>query len=210
MGHFLGRVLEEAIKTGKKVRSLTQIGKGAVSTSSAAIELTKRIFKNLKDKNVLIIGAGKIAELAAENLHAKGVRTVIVANRTFEKAKELAAVFKGKAVRFEDISRFLTESDIVISSTSAPHFILKEQQVQEAMRHREQRDLLIIDLGLPRNIPRETGNIKNVHLYNLDALSEVCETNLKERLSEAKKAENIIRAQLETFLQKWPAKERSL
>ncbi|HLD40884.1 MAG TPA: glutamyl-tRNA reductase [Candidatus Omnitrophota bacterium] len=210
VGHFLGRVFEEAIKTGKKVRNLTQIGKGAVSTSSAAIELTKGVFKNLKDKKVLIIGAGKIAELAVENLHSKGVQTVIVANRTFEKAKELAALFKGTAVRFDDILDYLADSDIVISSTSAPHFILKEKQVREAMRQRNHRPLLLIDLGLPRNIPQETGNIKDVHLYNLDDLSEVCEANLKERLSEAKKAENLIRAQLETFLQKWPAKERSL
>lgn len=210
MGHFLGRVFEEAIKTGKRVRSQTQIGKGAVSTSSAAIELTKGIFKNLKDKNVLIIGAGKIAELAVENLHAKGVKTVIVANRTFEKARELAEVFKGTAIRFEDISLYLEDADIVISSTSAPHFILKEKQVQEVMRHRNHRPLLLIDLGLPRNIPQETGKIKNAHLYNLDDLSGVCEANLKERLSEAKKAEAIIREQLKTFLQKWPAKEKSL
>lgn len=210
VGHFLGRVFEEAIKTGKRVRAKTQIGKGAVSTSSAAIELTKGVFKNLKDKNVLIIGAGKIAELAAENLHAKGVKTVIVANRTFEKAKELAEVFKGRAVRFEDISRFLAESDIVISSTSAPHFILKEKQIREAMLQRDHRPLLLIDLGLPRNIPQEAGQIKNAHLYNLDHLSEVCEANLKERLSEAKKAQALIREQLTAFLKKWPAKKRSL
>ena len=196
-GKTLNRFFTEALKIGKLVRSQTQIGKGAVSISSAAIELAKEIFEDLKDKKVLIIGAGKIAELAAENLYSKGAKTVLVANRTFEKAKELAGLFGGTAVKFKDIFEYLEDTDILISSTSAPHFIIKEEHIKKIMEKNKDRRLFLIDLGLPRNIAPEVSKINGVYLYNIDNLNEICEANLKERLSEAKKAEALIEKHLE-------------
>lgn len=196
-GKTLDRFFTEALRIGKLVRSQTQIGKGAVSISSAAIELAKKIFKDLKDKKVLIIGAGKIAELATENLYSKGAKTVLVANRTFEKAKELAGLFGGTAVKLKDIFEYLEDTDILISSTSAPHFIIKEKHIKEIMEKNKGRRLFLIDLGLPRNIEPKVNEINGVYLYNIDDLNEICEANLKERLYEAKKAEVLIEKRLE-------------
>ena|SRR3989338_2735982 len=196
-GTILSRIFEEAIRVGKKVRSLTQIGKGAVSISSAAIVLAKKALGTLKDKKVLIIGAGKIAELAVKDLYSQGIQTVLVANRTFAKAKELAYLFSGTAIRFKEIFQYLNSADILISSTSAPHFLITYKQMQEVMQLRNHRPLFLIDLGLPRNISPEVNEVENVHLNNLDDLTSVCDAHLKERLREARKAERIIDGHLE-------------
>lgn len=196
VGKMLTKVFEEAIRVGKKARSETGIGKGAVSTSSAAIGLAKKIFGSLKDKNVLIIGAGKIAELAVENLYTKGVKTVLVANRTFEKAKELASLFGGIAITFDQILGYMQDADILISSTSAPHYIITYTHIERIMKLRNHRALFLIDLGLPRNIAPEVSEVENVHLYNIDGLTSACDANIKERLSEVKKVEQIIEKHL--------------
>lgn len=191
-GNILGKIFTQAIRVGKKVRSQTQIGKGAVSVSSAALVLAKKLFGSLKDKKVLIIGAGKIAELAVKNLYPQGIQTVLVANRTFTKAKKLAYLFGGTAIKFKEIFQYLDSADILISSTSAPHFLITYKQMQEAMQSRNHRPLFLIDLGLPRNISPEVNEVENIRLYNLDDLTSVCDANLKERLCEAQKAEIII------------------
>lgn len=191
-GNILGKVFAEAIMVGKKVRAETQIGKGAVSISSAAIELAQKTFKSLKNRTILIIGAGKIAELAVENLHRKGAKTILVANRTFLKAQELARSFGGVAIKFERIFEHIRDADIIISSTGAPHYILNKEHIQEIMRQRNNHPLFLIDLGLPRNISPDAAGIRNVHLYNIDDLTCVCDANLKERRVEAQKAEQII------------------
>lgn len=193
---ILSRIFEEAIRIGKKVRTQTQIGKGTVSISSAAIVLAKKALGTLKDKKVLIIGAGKIAELAVRDLYSQGIKTVLVANRTFKKARELASVFAGTAITFKEIFPQLKDADILISSTSAPHFIVDYGQIQEVMQQRRHRPLFLIDLGLPRNISPEVKEVENIHLYNLDDLTDVCDANLKERLREAAKAEQIIERHL--------------
>ncbi len=195
-GRMLCKIFEEAIKVGKSVRSRTQIGSGAVSISSVAMALAKKALAALKDKNVLIIGAGKIAELAVKDLHSQGAQAVMVANRTFERAKELARLFGGTAINFKEISHALNSADIVISSTSAPHLILTYEHIHRAMRQRRHRPLFLIDLGLPRNISPEVTEVENTHLYNLDDLTSVCDANLKERLREAEKAEQIIESHL--------------
>lgn len=191
-GNILGKIFAEAIRIGKKVRGQTQIAKGAVSTSSVAIALAKKTLGTLKDKKVLIIGAGKIAELAVKNLYSQGIQAVLVANRTLKRAKELAHLFSGTAIRFKEIFQYLDSADILISSTSAPHFLITSKQMREVMRLRNHRPLFLIDLGLPRNISPEVNEVKNTHLYNLDDLTSVCDAHLKERLREAQKAERII------------------
>jgi len=192
LGRILDGIFQEAIRVGKKVRTQTQIGKGAISTSTAAIELARKIFETLEDKKVLIIGAGKIGELTVKNLSSRGIKTVIVANRTLVKAQEIARQFLGEAIRFEDIFDYMRSSDIVISSTSAPHFVITRDEVIKIMRARNNAPLFFIDLGLPRNIEPSVNNIENAYLYNIDDLSQVCNVNIKERLNEAKKAQQII------------------
>lgn len=192
LGRVLDGIFEEAIRVGKKVRTQTQIGKGAISTSTAAIELARRIFDTIEDKKVLIIGAGKIGELTVKNLSSRGIKTVIVANRTFSKARELAQKFQGEAIKFEDIADFMRLSDIIISSTSAPHFVITQDQVKKLMRLRNNLPLFFIDLGLPRNIEPSVNGIDNVYLYNIDDLARVCDANIRERRGEAKKAQQII------------------
>ncbi len=192
LGRILDGIFEEAIRVGKKVRSQTLIGKGAISTSTAAIELARRIFDTLEDKKVLIIGAGKIGELTVKNLSSRGIKTVIVANRTFSKARELALKFQGEAIKFEDISDFMRLSDIIISSTSAGHFVITKDVVKKLMRLRNNLPLFFIDLGLPRNIEPSVNGIDNVYLYNIDDLARVCDANIRERINEGKKAQQII------------------
>jgi glutamyl-tRNA reductase len=202
LGRNLDAVFEEAIKVGKKVRAQTQIGKGAISTSTAAIELSRKIFESLEDKKVLIIGAGKIGELTVKNLSSRGIKTVIVANRTLIKAQELAERFCGEAIKFENIFDYMRLSDIIISSTSAPHFVITAADVAKVMRARNNAPLFLIDLGLPRNIEPSTNAIENVYLYNIDDLAQVCDANLSQRRSESQKAEKIVDSCVELALKK--------
>jgi glutamyl-tRNA reductase len=202
LGRTLDTIFEEAIRAGKKVRTQTQIGKGAISTSTAAIELSRKIFESLEDKKVLIIGAGKIGELTVKNLSSRGIKTVIVANRTLIKAQELAERFCGSAVKFENIFDYMRSSDIIISSTSAPHFVITAADITKVMRARNNAPLFLIDLGLPRNIDPETNVIENVYLYNIDDLAQVCDANLSQRRSEAQKAQQIVNSCVELAFRK--------
>ena len=191
-GKRLNGLFDEAIRVGKRIRTETGIGKGAVSVSTAAIELSRKIFESLEGKKVLIVGAGKIGEMTVKNLYSRGVSTVVVANRTYEKARELAGLFKGSAVRFEEVTEALKAADIVISSTSAPHYILKAPDIAAVMKGRNNSPLFLIDLGLPRNIDPAANEVDNVYVYNIDDLAQVRDANIKDRMREAKKAEAII------------------
>jgi len=207
IGKGLNNLFEEAIRIGKKVRTKTQIGKGAVSTSTAAIELAKKIFESLTDKRVLIIGAGKIGELTVKNLYSRGVSAVLVANRTWQRAQELAAAFKGKAIKFERILEELKNTDIVISSTSAGHFLIKFEDIQRLMQERNNLPLFMIDLGLPRNIDPQINKIDNVYLYNIDDLAGVADANIKERQREARRAEEIIQSCVDSVINRLELQE---
>jgi len=190
-------IFEEAIKIGKKARSQTQIGCGAVSISTAAVELAKKIFESLKHKKVLIIGAGKIGELSASYLYDKGAQMILVANRTLSRAQELAKKFQGQAIAFDKFYEVLKNVDIVISSTEAPHFLVTKNKMHEIILERRQRPIFFIDLGLPRNIDPAINNIDNVYVYNLDDLKKLKDANFKERLKEAEKVEQLINDNLQ-------------
>jgi len=191
-GKLLNIIFHEAIKVGKKVRTNTEIGKGAVSVSSAAFELGRKIFSSFEKKKVLIIGAGKIGEMMVKNLYSKGITTVIVANRTLSRAQELAGLFGGHAIGFENIFDVMEHADIIISSTSAPHYVIKKDHVQRIMEKGRLNPLLLLDLGVPRNIDPEVVFNDRVYLYNIDDLARVRDENMKERLAETLKAEQII------------------
>jgi glutamyl-tRNA reductase len=191
-GVILNRLLHKAFHAAKRVRSETGIADAAVSIAYAAVELAKKIFYDLSDRKVLLIGAGEMAELIARHLLNFGVRSLFVANRTFEKAVQLADFFKGQAVSFEEIGARILEDDIVIASTAAPDYIVTRDLLKGLMRRRRNRPLFFIDIAVPRNVEPEVNEIENVYLYDIDDLKGVVAVNLEQRRSEAIKAERIV------------------
>lgn len=198
-GVILNRLMKKAISTAKRVRTETKIAENAVSISFAAVELAKKIFKELSGKSFMLLGAGEMAELAARHLVAHGVKDVKVANRTYERGCELAKDFDGRAVRFEDFLTELVNTDIVICSTGASAYVLKKEQMQRIMRERKQKPVFLIDISVPRNLDPNINDIDNVYLYNIDDLQEVVDTNMLERKREAEKAEKIIDEEVDKF-----------
>ncbi len=192
VGEVLSRVFDEALRIGKVARSATRIGAGAVSIGSLSVEMAKRIFGSLEGITVLIIGSGKVSELTLRQLTGSGIGKVLVANRTFDRAQEMAARFRGEAIRFERLLEQMADADIVISSTNAPHLILHKASVEEVMERRGHRPLFLIDTAVPRDIAPEVKSIANVHLYNIDDLGRMREANLGERLKESPAVEAII------------------
>ena len=203
-GLLLNKLMKKAISTAKRVRTETRIAENAVSISFSAVELAKKIFTDLSKKVCMLLGAGEMAELAAKHLISNGVREVLVANRTFERACSLAEEFHGRPVTFEEFLQEMVRADIVICSTGAPSYILMKSQMQKVMKERKQRQVFIIDISVPRNIDPEINDLENVYLYNVDDLQGVVASNLFERQKEAEKAEKIIAEELETFV-KWQA-----
>jgi glutamyl-tRNA reductase len=201
-GIVLNNLLEQAFHVAKRVRTETGIATSPVSISSVAVELARKIFGDLAGRTVLILGAGEMAELALRHLVDDGVRSILVANRSHERAVALAAQFHGKAVTFEAFRREMVEADIVISSTSAPHVILKKEDMQAITLERRHRPIFLIDIANPRDIDPGCHEVDNVYLYNIDDLQSVVSTNLKEREREAERAEVIIEREVGLF-QAW-------
>ncbi len=203
-GILLNKLMKKAISAAKRVRTETRIAENAVSISFSAVELAKKIFTDLSKKVCMLLGAGEMAELAAKHLISNGVREVLVANRTFERACSLAEEFHGRPVKFEEFLQEMVRADIVICSTGAPSYIVMKSQMQKVMKERKQRQVFLIDISVPRNIDPEINDLENVYLYNVDDLQGVIDSNLFERQKEAEKAEKIIAEELETFV-KWQA-----
>jgi len=201
-GILLNKLMKKAISVAKRVRTETRIAENAVSISFAAVELAKKIFTDLSKKVFMLLGAGEMAELAARHLISSGVKEVLVSNRTYERACDLAKEVNGRSVRFEEFIQEMARTDIVICSTGAPAYILMKNQMQKVMKERKQKQVFIIDISVPRNIDPEINDMDNVYLYNIDDLQGVVDTNLFERKKEAEKAEKIVEEELDTFL-KW-------
>lgn len=198
---FLKLLFHRAISVGKKVRKKTEISYGRVSVGSVGVELAKKTLTNLKDKTILILGAGKISELVAANLAKQGVKAIIVSNRTYQKACDLAQTLKGKAIKFDKLEEGLQEADMVISSTTAPHYLIKKSLVKKIMEQRD-KPLLFIDLALPRDVEPTVGSLHGVTLYNMEDLDLVIKGNMVERRKEAKKVEEIVKEEVEYFTRK--------
>ncbi len=188
----LNRLLHKSFSVAKRVRTQTCVGSCAVSVSYAAVELARKIFGNLRDKSVLLIGAGEMAELAAEHFLGQGVRRIVVANRTLERAMELAGRFKAETVSFDRLLEELKEIDIVVSSTGAPESILQYQDVRSRMRERRNKPLFFIDIAVPRDIDPRVNEIDNVYVYDIDDLQGVIDLNREERLNQSQIAEHIV------------------
>jgi len=202
-GTVLNTLFHRAIAVGKKVRTKTRIAFSAVSVSYAAVELAKKVFGDLSHSNVLVLGAGEMSELTARHLVANGVKTVFVSNRNLERAAALAEKFGGVAVPFEDFLKSAVAADIVITSTGAPHYIIRAWDVAHLMQKRQGRPIIFIDIAVPRDVEPEVDAIAGVRLYNIDALESMVESNLKERGQEAQAAEAIIAEEVGGMLAKF-------
>lgn len=198
---ILNKLIKKAISVAKRVRTETRLAEGAVSISSAAVELAKKIFGDLNGKNVMLLGAGEMAELAAQHLLGNGVKNIMVANRTFERAEELAKEFKGDAIRFEHFPDALLMVDILICATGASHYVVKRDMVSRALKERRNKPIFMIDISNPRNIDPEVDKIDNVYLYDIDDLQSKVNVNTEGRAKEAEKAEEIVTQEVETYLQ---------
>ncbi|HEY6872811.1 MAG TPA: glutamyl-tRNA reductase [Geobacteraceae bacterium] len=201
-GIILNRFLHKAFSVAKRVRTETKIASSAVSVSFAAVELAKKIFGDLTDKTVMLVGAGEMCELAAKHFLNSGVRGVMVTNRTYDRAVRLAEEFGGRAVSFEDFIDQLHKADIILSSTGATHFIIGAKDVEEVIRRRKLKPMFFIDIAVPRDIDPKVNDVANVYLYDMDDLQGVVATNLEQRNKEAEKAEAIIDQEIGQFF-KW-------
>ncbi len=204
VGARLSRVFLQALKVGKQVRTETNISRSAVSISHAAVELAKSVFDgDLSGRSVLLIGAGAMAELAAKNLMDNGCTALVVTNRTHGRACELAATYGGTAVEFTELGRLLSETDIALTCTGAPDFILGREMVQASVGGRRGRPLFLIDIAVPRDVDPEVSKLEGVVLHDIDDLKSVCSANLEERQGEVAAARRIIDAEVECFEEWW-------
>ncbi|MDL2281383.1 glutamyl-tRNA reductase [Selenomonadales bacterium OttesenSCG-928-I06] len=191
----LNTLFNKAIAVGKRIRTATKIAFNAVSISYAAVELAKKVVGDISNSNVFIIGAGEMGELTVKHLIASGAKEVFVANRHFDRAKELADKMNGKAVAFENSAKVIGNSDIVITSTGAPHYIISASNIAPIIKKRK-RPIIFIDIAVPRDVEPEVGDIEGATLYNIDNLEKVIESNLKAREEEAMVAEDIIKQEM--------------
>ncbi len=201
-GTILNTLFHRAIAAGKRVRTETKIAYNSVSVSFAAVELAKQELNGLEDKNVLIFGAGKMANLTAKHLLSGGVGKIYVANRHIEKAQKLAETLGGSAVAFDE-AMTVADADIIITSTGAPHYVVKEWETRRLMAARQGRPLFIVDIAVPRDVDPEVGKIKGVTLYNIDDLNAVVDEHIEQRQIEAKAAAKIVEEETAGVIEKF-------
>jgi glutamyl-tRNA reductase len=204
---FMDALLTRAFSVAKRVRSETDIGANAVSISYAAVELAREIFGSLEGKKIMIVGAGKMSELAARHLRRSGAGQILVTNRTHERALEMVELFDGKLVDYTRFLSALPEVDIVISSSAAPHYIIRRDDMKKVLDARRNRPMFLIDIAVPRNIEPTVNALDNVFLYDIDDLQKVIETNLQGRMDSAKEAEAIVHEEVERMMARLKARE---
>jgi glutamyl-tRNA reductase len=199
-GKLLGRLFQHSFTVAKQVRTDTAIGRSPVSVAFAAVSLARQIFADLSKQTALLIGAGETIELAARHLVQQGIGRIIVANRTVERAHNLANQFGGYAIALTEIHAHLAEADIVISSTASPLPVLGKGAVESALKKRRHRPMFMVDIAVPRDIEAEVGSLKDVYLYTVDDLQEVIEENMRSRQEAAQAAQEIIDLHTEEFM----------
>jgi glutamyl-tRNA reductase len=200
VGPALHTLFTQAFTVAKKVRTETEIARHAVSVSFAAVELAKKIFAGLDGKAVLLVGAGKMSELAARHLIEQGAFPLYVANRTWARAQELARALAGTAVPFDELATALATVDIVITSTGAPEPVIRREFVQPLVHSRRGRPLFFIDIAVPRDVEDSVNTLDGVYCYDVDALKQVVDANSRERLREAHRAEALVEREVAKFL----------
>jgi len=199
-GPRLNKAFQRAFNVAKHIRTETSIQRGSVSVGSVAVELAEKIFSSLDHRHVMIIGAGDTSEKTARALLSRGAQSIIVTNRSHERAQALATEFGGRAVNFDDWSNEFAHIDIVISSTAAPHHILTRAKLEPLMKLRKNRPLLLVDIAVPRDIDPEVNLLPNVYLYNIDDLQAIADDYLKQRKEEIVRCEKIIHQKAESLL----------
>ncbi|MBL3588562.1 MAG: glutamyl-tRNA reductase [gamma proteobacterium endosymbiont of Lamellibrachia anaximandri] len=197
---LLCRLFQHAFSVAKQIRTDTAIGNSPVSVAFAAVSLAKQIFSDLSEQTALLIGAGETIELAARHLHQNGIGHMIVANRTVEKAHNLAAQFEGYAIALTELSGHLAEADIVISSTASPLPVLGKGTVESALKERKHRPIFMVDIAVPRDIEPEVSDLSDIYLYTVDDLDEVIQENMRSRQEAAEQAEEIIERYVDEFI----------
>jgi len=202
VGFFLHRLFQRAFFVGKKVRRETGIGDGAISVSYVAVELARKIFGDLENKRVIIVGAGEMCELAARHFRSHGVREIMVANRTWQRGLELASKIGGTPIPFEEIKERFKEADIILSSTGASRPLIFKEDVKKALKYRKGKPLFIIDLAVPRDVEPEVNELDGVFLYDIDDLKQVAQEHANNRLNEAERAKELVEEEVEKFT-KW-------
>ena len=195
----LDRLLQSAFSAAKKVRTETEIGSSSVSIASVGVDLARKIFGSLEGKRVLLVGAGKMSELAARHLMQHGATSFLVANRTHQRAVELAQRFHGRAIRFDDLHAMADQADIILTSTGSPEFLFRREHGQQFLHRRKNRPMFFIDIAVPRDVDPEINKVDGVFLYDIDDLQSVASSNLSDRSQEASSAERIIAAEVERF-----------
>ena len=198
-GIIMNRLLHKAFSVAKRVRTETSIASSAVSVAFAAIERAKKIFDTLTDKTVLLIGVGEMCELAARHFMANGVHSIMIANRTVERAQKLAEKFSGTAIGLDELFEHLHKADIVLSSTGAPNYIITPKELAKVINKRRNEPMFLIDIAVPRDIDPAVNELDAVYLYDMDDLQQVVASNLENRKQEAEKAELIIADEIGQF-----------
>ena len=201
-GARLNKAFQRAFNVAKHIRTETNIQRGSVSVASVAVELAEKIFSSLNDREVMVIGAGETSEKTARALLSRGARSIIVANRSHDRAVALANELGGRAVQFDDWAAEFGKIDIVISSTAAPHHILDRARLEPLMKLRHHRPLLLIDIAVPRDIDPEVNFLENVYLYNIDDLQAIADDYLRLRKEEIARCEAIIAEKVKALLQR--------
>jgi glutamyl-tRNA reductase len=201
-GHTAGnlnRAFQRAFNAAKQIRTETNIQRGSISVGSVAVELAEKIFTTLRDREVLVLGAGDTSEKTARALLSRGARSIIVSNRSYDRAVALAGEFSGRAITFDEWPAEFPRIDIVISSTSAPHYLLDRARLAPLLKSRRHRPLLIIDIAVPRDIEPEVNLMDDVYLYNIDDLQAIAQDHLDQRKEEIARCEEIIREKVESL-----------
>ena len=198
-GPVLNRLFQCAFSVAKRVRTETKIGANAVSVASAAVAMAKTVFATFENRTALLVGAGETVALAAKHLYADGLRRMIIANRSLERARELAAEFHGFAIGLDEIPNHLKEADIVVASTAAPHSIITRHMTEQALRARKRRPMFMVDIAVPRDIDADVAELEDVYLFTVDDLQSVVNENLEGRRQAAREAHELIDGEVERF-----------
>jgi glutamyl-tRNA reductase len=199
-GKWMNRLFQSSFAAAKSVRSRTAITRGSVSVGSVSVELAEKIFGDLQGCKVMVIGAGETSERTARSLLGRGVPSIMVANRTYERAAALAMELKGEAVHWEEWEQRALEVDIMISSTSAPHYVLTREKLESLLRQRERRALFLIDLAVPRDFEPSINLIDDVFLYDIDDLQSIAHAHLRERQTEITRSMEILKPHVERYM----------
>ncbi len=209
LGRSLGRLFQHAFSVAKQVRNDTNIGAGAVSVAFAAVQLTGRIFDQLEHKTALLLGAGDTSELVLQHLHSQGVRKIVIANRSRQRAEALAARFGAEAIALDDLNAHLHRADIVIASTASSRPVFGKGAVETALKQRKHRPMLMIDIAVPRDIEPEVAQLDDVFLYTVDDLTQIIDAGHQARRDAASIGETIVEKETDAFM-RWLAEREAI